>query len=82
MSLTAAAAGPAIWIVMASKHNGSMRDCTFTQTFIFILKIRFDLFSAIPARLFTGVLREFFPEKHYPGKYGQTAPAQPSQAWR
>lgn len=82
MSLTAAAAGPAIWIVMASKHNGSMRDCTFRQTFIFILKIRFDLFSAILARLFTGVLREFFPEKHYPGKYGQTAPAQPSQAWR
>ena len=38
ISLTAAAAGPAIWIVMASKHNGSMRDCTFRQTFIFIPK--------------------------------------------
>ena len=82
MSLTAAAAGAAIWIVMASKHNGSMRDYTFRQTSFFILKIRFDFLSAIPARLFTGVLREFFQEKHYQGKYGQTAQAQPSQVWR
>ncbi|ROG44640.1 hypothetical protein C4Y57_009290, partial [Klebsiella variicola] len=26
---------------------------------------------------FTGVQREFYLEKHYPGKYAQTAPALP-----